>query len=77
MAGQTNSWVGTMQISNIPCIGDTVRKRSSANEYYADGTPVYGDDGMVSADAPMQTASIWWWVIAGLAAGYLLKGRSR
>ena len=75
MAGQTNSWMGKIQISPVPCIGDTVRKTSSTNQdLYSDGGAGY----ITNANGePVQTASLWWLIVAGLAIGLIYKSNKR
>jgi hypothetical protein len=73
MAGQTNSWIGKINISPIPCIGDTVRKVSSTsqNQYGS------GGDTSVEGESTTQTASLWWLIGAGLLIGLLMKSKSQ
>lgn len=73
--GQTNSWIGNIQLRTTPCIGDTVRMTSGA-----EGVTSFtgGDITPSGEEIPIQqTASIMWWIVAGLFVGYLLKGKRR
>ena len=72
MAGQTNSWIGNVNISPIPCIGDTVRKVSSSNEY---GLNAIGET--VQTSEPVQSASLWWLIGIGLVVGLMFKKSKR
>ncbi len=77
MAGQTNSWMGQINISPIPCIGDTVRKISSTNQY-ANGDYAGGESALnIDGESPIQSASLWWLIGAGLLIGLLVKGNKR
>lgn len=77
MSGQTNSWIGKIQISPVPCIGDTVRMTSSTsqggNDLFASG----GAGDITSNGEPIQTASLWWLLVAGLAIGLIVKSNKR
>ena len=78
MAGQVNSWMEQINISPIPCIGDTVRKVSSTDIYAGGGTsdPFATGDTNINGDSPIQSASLWWLIGAGLLIGLLMKKKS-
>lgn len=77
MTGQTNSWIGSLQLRSTPCIGDTVRMTSGAVE--GSGLPfaAFTESDISSGEIPIQHASILWWIVAGLFVGYLFKGNKR
>jgi hypothetical protein len=71
MAGQVNSWMEQINISPVPCIGDTVRKVSSTSDIYTNG-----DGGVDINGVPTEECAFpWLWLVVALGAGYLLKGR--
>lgn len=79
MAGQVNSWMGQINISPVPCIGDTVRKVSSTDVYANGGSsdPFAMQSATNANGDPIQTASLWWLIAAGLAIGLLYKNSKR
>lgn len=79
MAGQVNSWMGQINIAPVPCIGDTVRKVSSTDIYAGGGSDPYAVTGEtnINGDSPIQSASLWWLIGAGLLIGLLVKSNKR
>jgi len=73
MPGQTNSWMGKINISPVPCIGDTVRKVSSINQ-----DVTYGDTGGdITEGTATQFASLWWLIVGGLVIGLIYSNNKK
>lgn len=80
MAGQVNSWMGQINISPVPCIGDTVRKVSSTDVYANGGSSdpfAMQSTTDINGESSIQSASLWWLIAAGLAIGLLYKNSKR
>ena len=66
MAGQTNSWIETLQSTGTPCIGDTINFRGgTGSEYEEEST----NGELLLSGLP------WMWILIGAGVGYLLRGK--
>jgi hypothetical protein len=76
MPGQTNSWMGRIQISPTPCIGDTVRQVSSTSQDGSSG-PFDSTGGDITNESTMQSASLWWLIVGGLVIGLIYSNNKK
>lgn len=67
MAGQTNSWIDTIQTKGAPCIGDTIKSSGGSTGEVVDPNATGGET--LLSNVP------WMWILIGAGVGYLLRGK--
>lgn len=73
MSGQTNSWMGEMNLRPTPCIGDTIKMSSKTPTSSVNAQVNDAIDRASGSEIEQGSYSIWW-LVGAAVLGYLIRG---